>query len=81
MTTTTPYLIALTVRATATTSSRNSGQEPTDQPTPIVPWVVEEGKNNVKAILELNTPAAQAAGADPSRYNSTNRQNLPFHLK
>ena len=27
---------------------------------------------------EKNKPAAQAAGADPSRCNSTNRQKLPF---
>ena len=28
--------------------------------------------------LGLNKPAAQAAGADPSRCNSTNSQNPPF---
>ena len=28
--------------------------------------------------IYLNKPAAQAAGADPSRCNSTNRQNPPL---
>ena len=27
----------------------------------------------------INKPAAQAANADPSKSNSTNRQNLPLH--
>ena len=31
-----------------------------------------------KLIHIVNKPAAQAAGADPSRCNSTNRQNQPI---
>ena len=29
-------------------------------------------------VLIINKPAAQAAGADPSRWSSTSRQNLPI---
>ena len=32
-----------------------------------------------KRDKDKNKPAAQAAGADPSRFNSTNRLNLPLH--
>ena len=31
-----------------------------------------------RMVTKLNKPAAQAAGADPFRYNSTNRQNPPL---
>ena len=32
----------------------------------------------LKENLHLNKHAAQAAGADPSKYNSTSRQNPPL---
>ena len=34
---------------------------------------------NIRGRQPLNKLAAQAAGADPSQCNSTNRQNLPLH--
>ena len=47
---------------------------------------LDGGQSTVLAITlegaRLKTkPAAQAAGADPSRCNSTDRQNLPPSLK
>ena len=36
-------------------------------------------KKTSKPLVLENKPAAQAAGADHSRCNSTNRQNLTLH--
>ena len=33
---------------------------------------------NLKVAIHKNNPAAQAAGADPSQCNQTNRQNPPI---
>ena len=38
-----------------------------------------KSKNGKREYWSKNKPAAQAAGADPSRCNSTYRQNLPLH--
>ena len=35
-------------------------------------------KVDTKVCFSRNKPAAQAAGADPFRFNSTNRQNQPI---
>ena len=34
--------------------------------------------SDLSNVVYLNKPAAQAAGADPSRWSSTNGQNPPF---
>ena len=36
------------------------------------------GKHGKTIVIKLNKPAAQAAGADPSRWSSTDGQNPPI---
>ena len=45
----------------------------------IMKWPEMDGNGWKLLEMARNKPAAEAAGADPSQCNSTNRQNLPLH--